>query len=78
MSGSSRELYWPPAVNKETLKEFPETASEESQWLISFHSFMEKFESPDTQKAKSVAKPIPKEILLMSLVYLLGPLPSLL
>ncbi|KAI9772319.1 MAG: hypothetical protein M1840_001068 [Geoglossum simile] len=47
MFGSIRELYWPPEINKETLKEFPETTSEESQWLISFHSFMEKLESPD-------------------------------
>ncbi|KAH0536350.1 hypothetical protein FGG08_006776 [Glutinoglossum americanum] len=49
--GSKGELYWPPTVNKEKLKEFPETASEDSQWLIGFQSFLEKFELSQPQRA---------------------------
>jgi hypothetical protein len=64
MFGSNRELYWPSTTNKETLKEFPEVVSEESQWLTSFHSFMEKLEPLDTQQSKSVAKSIPKRLCL--------------
>ncbi|KAI9782470.1 MAG: hypothetical protein M1839_004956 [Geoglossum umbratile] len=57
MFGSNRELYWPSATNKETLKEFPEVVSEESQWLTSFHSFMEKLEPLDTQKSNVPPEP---------------------
>ncbi|KAI9859665.1 MAG: hypothetical protein M1813_006596 [Trichoglossum hirsutum] len=54
MFGSSGELYWPPTIDKERLKEFPEIVSEDSQWLVGFQSFLEKFELSQSQKTGSV------------------------
>ncbi|KAH0558767.1 hypothetical protein GP486_004590 [Trichoglossum hirsutum] len=66
MSGSNGELYWPPTINKERLVEFPEIASEDSQWLIGFQSFLEKFEQSQPQKPGLVKKLTPLDPSLIS------------